>query len=112
MREKDGFLTSAGTGCFSRTSRFLRIERGLAEDDVTVLSLRGLKRRECATCTACEDGGQILSVAEREGATPCSAAESLRRGGADAEMGLETGPQQGQGAHHATRTRLAAPWMN
>ena len=86
------------------------MERGLVEDDVTVLSLRGLKQRECASCAAYEEGSHILSAAEREGATPCSAEESLRRGGADAEVDPETGPHQRQGAHHATRTRLAAPW--
>ena len=37
---------------------------------------------------------------------------SALRGGADAEVGPETGLQQGQGIYHATLTRLAAPWMN
>ena len=45
-------------------------------------------------------------------ASPCSAAESLRRGGVDAEADPATGSQQGQGAHHAQQTSLAAPWMN
>ena len=107
-----GLRTSAGTG--SKTSSVLRMDRGLVmrrclED---VLSLWGLKLRECAFCAACEGGGHILSAAEREGATPCSAVESLRRDDADTEVGPETGPQKDHGAHHATRTRLAAPWMN
>ena len=92
-------------------SRVLRMDRGLAMGRclADVLSLRGLKRRECASCAACEGGGHIWSAAEREGhpgSTPCSAVESLRRDGVDAEVGQETGPKQGQWAHHATRTRL------
>ena len=94
------------------TAPFLWMERGFVDEDTTDESFRGLMRRECASCVACEGSGHILSDAESEGATPCSAAESLRRGGADAEAGPATAPQQGQGAHHATQTRLAAPWMN
>ena len=56
---------------------------GLCMEDV--LSLRELKRLECTSCAACEGGGHILSAAEREGTSPCSAAESLRLDGADAK---------------------------
>ena len=114
LRFYRGLRTSAGTGCFSWTSSVLRMDRGLVmrrclED---VLSLWGLKLRECAFCAACEGGGHIWSAAKGEGPAPCSVAESLRRDDADTEVGPETGPQKDHGAHHATRTRLAAPWMN
>ena len=41
-----------------------------------------------------------------EGTAPFSAAESLRRGGADAEAGPATAPKQGQGEQHATLTDI------
>ena len=88
------------------------MERGFVDEVTTDESLSGLKLRECASCAACEGSGHIESDAESEGAAPCSAAESLRPGGDDAEVGQETGPQQGQSAHHVMQTRLAAPWMN
>ena len=80
------------------------MEWGLVDEDATDESLRGLKRRECASCAAGEGGGHTLSNAESEGAAPCSAAESPRRGGADAEAGQATAPTQGQGEQHATQT--------
>ena len=85
------------------------MERGLLDEDAIDESLSGLKRRECASCAACEGSGHIESDAESEGTAPCSAAESLRPGGDDAEVGPETAPQDGQAAHHATQTQVAAP---
>ena len=83
---------------------FLRTERGLLDEDTTDESLRGLKRRDCASCATYEGSGHILSDTESEGAAPCSVAESLRTGGDDAEVGPENGSQQGQWAHHARQT--------
>ena len=90
------------------TAPFLRMERGFVDEDTTDESFRGLKRRECASCAACEGSGHILSDAASECAAPCSAAESLRRGGADAEAGPATAPQQGQGAHHANADKTGS----
>ena len=90
------------------TAPFLRMERGFVDEDTTDESFRGLKRRECASCAACEGSGHILSDAESERGTPCSAAESLRRGGADAEVGPATAPQQGQRAHHANADKTGS----
>ena len=89
-------------------------------EDGTGLGRRGYRGRElqgletarmCLLCSL-RGRGHILSDTESEGATPCSAAVSLRWGAADAEAGPAIGPQQGQGAHHATQTRLAELWMN
>ena len=90
------------------TAPFLRMERGFEDEDTTDESFRGLKRRECASCAACEGSGHILSDAESKGATPCSAAESRRWGAADAEAGPATAPQQGQGAHHANADKTGS----
>ena len=84
------------------------MERGLVDEDATDESFRGLKRRECACSAACQGSGHILSGADSEGAAPCSAAESLRRGGADAEAGPATAPQQGQRAHHANADKTGS----
>ena len=88
---------------------FLRMERGLGDEEATDESVSGSKRRECASSAACAESGHIEPDAERDGAAPCSAAESLRPGGDDAEVGPETAPQDGQAAHHATQTQVAAP---
>ena len=100
MRKEGRLLPAAGTGCFSRTSRVLRMERGLAEDDVMVLSLMGLKRRKCASCAACEEGDQMLSAADREGAAPCS------------DSTLDGTAARLRGTSCNADTRLASPWMN
>ena len=90
------------------TAPFLRMERGFVDEDATDESFRGLTRRECASCAACEGSGHILSAADSEGATPCLVAESLRWDGADAKAGPATAPQQGQGAHHANADKTGS----
>ena len=65
-----------GAECYSGPPRwpdevpapFLMMERGFVDEDTTDESFRALKRRECASCAACEGSGHILSDAESEGA--------------------------------------------
>ena len=87
-------------------------------EDGAGLARRGRRRRELEWMEAARmyrqrslDGkwSYIEPDAESDGAAPCSAAESLRPGGDDAEVGPETAPQDGQAAHHATQTQVAAP---
>ena len=87
-------------------------------EDGAGLARRGRHRRELAWMEAARmyrqrslDGkwSYIEPDAESDGAAPCSAAESLRPGGDDAEVGPETAPQDGQAAHHVTQTQVAAP---
>ena len=63
------------------------MERGFVDEVTTDESLSGLKLQEYASCAACEGSCHIESDAESEGTAPCSAAESLRPGGDDAEVG-------------------------
>ena len=87
-------------------------------EDGAGLARRGRHRRELEWMEAARMyrqrslGGKwsyIEPDAESDGAAPCSAAESLRPGGDDAEVGPETAPQDGQAAHHVTQTQVAAP---
>ena len=50
----------------------------------------------------------VIYCPTRKVKVPCSAAESLRRGGANAEAGPVTAPQQGQGAHHANADKTGS----
>ena len=47
------------------TVPFLRMERGFVDEDTTDESIRGLNRRECASCAACE-GGMWLYIVRRK----------------------------------------------
>ena len=87
-------------------------------EDGAGLARRGRHRRELEWMEAarmyrqrslCGKWSYIEPDAESDGAAPCSAAESLRPGGDDAEVGPETAPQDRQAAHHATQTQVAAP---
>ena len=87
-------------------------------EDGAGLARRGRRRRELEWMEAARMyrqrslGGKwsyIEPDAESDGAAPCSAAESLRPGGDDAEVGPETAPQDGQAAHHVTQIQVAAP---
>ncbi len=72
------------------------LEDGQCQGGRRVLELAGLEQARM-----CFLRSLLQGLADKDGVAPCQVAESLTQGGADAEVGPETG----QGAQHVERSK-------